>query len=115
MPEEGESEEYISPDRLLKLWESGFKYKYDSQITLNGSLIDVINLYPEANDDKSFHTIKLFVNKGKTQIDQVIIKGKDGTDYTYKIVSFIPNKEMGNDTFMFSTTKNPDYDVIDLR
>lgn len=115
VPEDDESEDYISPDKLLKIWESGFKYKYDSQTTMNGSAVDVINLYPSTNDDKSFHTIKLFINKARTQIEQVIIKGKDGTDYTYKIVKFTPNKVMGEDTFMFSTSKNPDYDVIDLR
>ncbi len=115
VPEDGEEDDYISPDKLLKIWEDGFKYKYDSQTMINGETTDVINLYPDVNDDKSFHTIKLFVNKVKTQINQVIIKGKDGTDYTYKIINFSPNKDISNDEFNFSTAKNPNYDVIDLR
>ena len=58
VPEENESEEYISPNNILTLWEKGFKYKYDSEANLGGKAVDVINLYPIEAKEKSFHTHK---------------------------------------------------------
>jgi len=114
VPDEEESEEYISPTKILTLWEKGFKYKYDKASTIDKIAVDIINLYPEKKDEKSFHTIKLFVNKEKTVIDQIIIKGKDGTDFIYKIKSFQTNETINDHKFVFSASKNPSYDAIDL-
>ena len=91
VPEDDESEDFVSPTKILTLWEKGFKYKYDKSATLNGNSVDVINLFPDNADDKSFHTIKLYINKAKMEVDQIEIKGKDGTDFTYKIVTFKTN------------------------
>ena len=115
VPEEDEMEDYISPTKILTLWEKGFKYKYDKASTLNGVAVDIINLYPEAAEEKSFHTIKLYVNKANTEVDQIEIKGKDGTDFIYKIKEFKTNENISDSKFTFSTSSNPSYDVIDLR
>lgn len=115
VPEEDESEDFVSPTKILTLWEKGFKYKYDKASTLNNNAVDIINLYPEGADDKSFHTIKLYVNQSKMEVDQIEIKGKDGTDFIYKINSFQVNETIPSSTFTFSTSNNPTYDVIDLR
>jgi len=115
VPDADEREDYISPTKILTLWEKGFKYKYDKSMTLNGVEVDVINLFPEKADEQSFHTIKIYVNKDKMQVDQIDIKGKDGTDFVYTIRTFKTNENIAENTFMFSTAKNPTYDVIDLR
>ncbi len=115
VPDADEMEDYISPTNILTLWEKGFKYKYNKSMILNGAEVDVINLYPEESDEQSFHTIKLYVNKTKMIVDQIDIKGKDGTDFVYIIKTFKTNENIVADTFVFSTAKNPSYDVIDLR
>ncbi|MFT6138235.1 MAG: outer membrane lipoprotein-sorting protein [Vicingaceae bacterium] len=115
VPDADESEDYISPTKILTLWEKGFKYKYDKSSTLNGSAVDIINLYPEETDDQSFHTIKLYVNTANLVVDQIEIKGKDGTDFVYKIKTFKTNENIAPTVFVFSTSANPSYDVIDLR
>ena len=115
VPDADETEDYISPTKILTLWENGFKYKYDKAMTLNEAAVDVINLYPEKADEQSFHTIKIYVNKAKMVVDQIDIKGKDGTDFVYIIKTFKTNENIAADTFVFSTAKNPSYDVIDLR
>ena len=112
VPKPGEEDDYISPTNILTLWEKGFKYKYDQSSMLNGKKVDIINLFPEEADDKSFHTIKLFINQANLEVVQIIIKGKDGTDFTYIINSFKTNQDIADSKFKFS---NPDYDVIDLR
>lgn len=115
VPEDDETEDFISPTKILTLWEKGFKYKYANSTTINGAAVDVINLYPEGADDKSFHTIKLYINQAKMVVDQIEIKGKDGTDFIYKITSFKTNEAIEESSFSFSTARNPSYDVIDLR
>tara|TARA_B110000503_G_C7120752_1_gene402412 strand:- start:188 stop:847 length:660 start_codon:yes stop_codon:yes gene_type:complete len=115
VPDADEREDYISPTKILTLWEKGFKYKYDKSMTLNGADADVINLFPEKADEQSFHTIKIYVNKAQMVVDQIDIKGKDGTDFVYIIKTFKTNENIAADTFVFSTAKNPSYDVIDLR
>lgn len=113
VPEESEmDDEYISPTKILTLWEKGFKYKYDQSTTLNGAAHHVINLYPQNPDGKSYHTIKLFINKSKVEMSKIIIKGKDGTDFIYTIKNFSTNESIPASTFSFN---NPDFDVIDLR
>ncbi len=107
-----DEEDYISPSNILKLWEKGFKYKYDKEITLNGVATHVINLYPENPGDKSFHTIKLYVKKAALEPAQIVIKGKDGTDFTYTINTFQTNLNLPANTFTF---KKSGYEVIDLR
>lgn len=106
------SEEYISPTKILTLWEKGFKYKYRGSETLNGRSHHLIDLFPENPADKSFHTIKLFVDKSKMEVSKISIKGKDGTDYIYSIDEFNVNGNVAEGQFTFN---KPNYDVIDLR
>lgn len=115
VPTSGEEEDFVNPVSVLTLWEKGFKYKYDSKVKANGVDLDVINLYPEKPDEKSFHTVKLYINKAKDMVQKVEIKGKDGTDFLYDIVSFTPNKQFNASQFSFSEAKYPDFEVIDLR
>lgn len=115
VPKADETEDFISPTKILTLWEKGYKYKYNESSTLNGTAVDLINLYPEKADEQSFHTIKLYVNKSKMILAQIDIKGKDGTDFVYVIKTFKTNESIAANTFMFSTSNNPSYDVIDLR
>jgi outer membrane lipoprotein-sorting protein len=112
VPKDEEADDFISPTKILTLWEKGFNYKYDKESTLNGNKVDIINLYPEEAEEKSYHTIKLYVDKAKMEIAQIVIKGKDGTDFTYKISSFQANKEIPASSFTFS---NGSFEVIDLR
>ena len=110
LPDEDE-EEYISPSKIFTLYEDGFKYKFLKDE--NG--IQIINLYPKASDDKSFHRIALFINKAKNQISKVKVYGKDGTTFIYKIKTFSPNVSISDTKFKFDKAKHPGVEVIDLR
>ena len=115
VPDDEESEEFISPNNILTLWEKGFKYKYDSEAKLGGQAVDVINLYPIEAKEKSFHTIKLYVKKDRSGVEKIEIKGKDGTDYIYTIKSFKVNQTVTDQKFSFSAKEFPNFDMIDLR
>lgn len=110
MPDEAD-EDVISPNTIFTLYEKGFKYKYVKEE--NGN--DIINLYPNNPQDKSFHRVEIQINKAKGEIYKVTVFGKDGTDMSYIIKTFTPNVAIADDVFVFNKTKYPNYDVIDLR
>jgi len=110
IPDENE-EDVISPNTIFTLYEKGFKNKYVKEE--NGN--DIINLYPNNPQDKSFHRVEVQINKTKGEIYKVTVFGKDGTDMSYIIKTFTPNIAITDDTFVYSKAKYPKYDVIDLR
>ena len=98
---------------MLTMWEKGFKYKFESEKTVNGITYQVINLYPENPEDKTYHTAKLTIDKAKQEIVKIILLGKDGINYTYEIKSFKVNTELTPSTFTFDPSKHPGCDIID--
>ena len=111
---EGDDEEGIfDPVSIFTIYENGFKYKFDSD---NGTT-QIINLYPEDANEKSYHTIKLLVDKAKTQITSIVIKAKDGNTYTYNLKSFDTNKNFSDDFFKFKVENSgcDEVEEIDLR
>jgi len=110
IPDEDE-EEYISPNKIFTLYESGFKYKFVKEE--NG--IQTINLYPKDAEEKEFHRIVLYINKAKTQISKVKVYGKDGSTTTYSIKTFTTNTTIPDTNFSFNKAKHPNFEIVDLR
>lgn len=98
---------------MLTMWEKGFKYKFDSEKTVNGKTYQVINLYPENKEEKTYHTAKLTIDKAKQEIVKIILLGKDGINYTYEIKSFKVNIDLPASSFTFDPEKHAGCDVID--
>lgn len=98
---------------MLTLWEKGFKYKFESEKTINGRTYQVINLYPENTEEKNYHTAKMTIDKAKQEIVKIILLGKDGINYTYEIKSFKVNAVLPENTFTFDPSKHPGCDIID--
>lgn len=114
VPEESESEDsFLNPSSIFTLYEKGFKYTYDKVETINGKSVDVIRLYPENPEEKSFHTIILKVIQENTQIQSMTIKSKDGNNFTYALKTFKPNVAINASSFKFDESSAGD--VIDLR
>lgn len=97
---------------MLTMWENGFKYKFDSEKTVNGKTYQVVNLYPENTAEKTYHTAKITIDKAKQEIVKIILLGKDGINYIYEIKSFKVNTDLPESTFTFDPSKHPDCDII---
>lgn len=110
IPEEDE-EDFLSPSKIFTMYEDGFKYKYVNK----KEDIEIINLYPENPEEKSFHRIALFVNAEKHQVAKVQVYGKDGSLFIYAIKSFDTSSTVEDSFFTFDKNQYPDVDVIDLR
>jgi outer membrane lipoprotein-sorting protein len=107
-----DDEESINPKRLMTIWETGFKNKYDHEDKYNGEAVHVINLYPKVPSKAEYHTIILFISKTENELVKASMKAKDGTVMTYVVTKFSANPEIEDTKFVFDKKKFPGYPVI---
>ena len=105
-------EESINPKKLMTIWETGFKNKYDHEDKLNGQAVHVINLYPKVPAKAEYHTIVLYISKTENELMKASMKAKDGTVMTYVVTKFTANPEIDDAKFVFDKKKYPGYPVI---
>lgn len=108
-------EDALNPAEIYTVWETGFKQYYDSELTEGGRKIDVIKLVPTEARDKTFHTIKVYIDRAKEEVARIEIMGKQGDNYTYKVETFKTDAAYGNDTFVFNKSTHPGVEEIDNR
>jgi outer membrane lipoprotein-sorting protein len=104
--------ESMNPKKLLTIWETGFKNKYEKEETLNGETVYVINLYPKNPGKTDYHTIILYISKNSVELKKAVMKSKDGTNMTYTLTKFQPNTSVEDSKFVFEVAKYPGYTVI---
>ena len=108
-------DEVLNPGDIYTIWESGFKQYYKAEENLNGRPTHVIKLVPVDAEDKEYHTILVYIDTANMEVSQIEIKGKQGVDYTYAVVSFSTTADYGDDTFVFDMSDHPGVDEIDNR
>lgn len=107
--------ETINPVNIFTIYEKGYKYKYVREDVVSGAKVDVVDLFPLAPDKKSFHTIKLTIDKTKKQILSVKIMNKNGTSNIISVKTFTANSEMPDTMFTFNKADYKGVEVVDLR
>lgn len=111
--EDLEEEEMMSPDELLTLYEDGYKLRYGGEQEYASSTCDVIFLYPKDPQESKFHTVKMLVNRDKNEVVYAYLKGKDGTNLKYKLVSMEKDTDMPDDMFTFNAAEHPGVECYD--
>ncbi|MFP5471898.1 MAG: LolA family protein, partial [Bacteroidia bacterium] len=106
-------DDFITPTKLLTIWEQGFKYEFDKETTVGGVVVESIKLYPIDPKKSQFHTVVLNIDKNKKQIQSAIIKAKSGVTITYILTKFETNLEIPDTIFKFDKTKHPGVVVIE--
>lgn len=107
--DDGES---MNPKKLMTMWESGFKNKYDKEETLGGEKVHVINLYPKEARKAEYHTIILYIGKDDNELKKAIMKANDGTKMTYTLTKFTSNAAVDDSKFTFDIKKYPGYELV---
>jgi len=107
-----EDEESINPKKLLTIWETGFKSKYDKEDVVDGKKVHVINLFPINPAEVQYHTITLFIDAGGKDLNKAIMKTKDGTTMTYKVSKMSKNLQIDEKKFVYDARKFPGYQLI---
>jgi len=107
-------EEGIEPAQLFTIWETGFKNQYVGLEALSGVSCHAIKLFPNDPKDKSYHTIKIYIDEKEMEMKRAIIYGKEGNDITYDLTSF-DTGYINSSEFKFDKSKYPGVQTIDNR
>ena len=105
-------DEGMNPKKLMTIWESGFKNKYEKEDKLNNEGVHMIYLYPKNPAKVDYHTIILYISKTSNELKKAIMKAKDGTVMTYTLTKFQSNPTIEDTKFVFDIKKYPGYTLI---
>lgn len=105
-------DEGMNPKKLMTIWESGFKNKYEKEDKLNNEVVHMIYLYPKNPAKVDNHTIILYISKNSNELKKAIMKAKDGTVMTYTLTKFQSNPTIEDTKFVFDIKKYPGYTLI---
>ena len=105
-------DESMNPKKLMTIWETGFKNKYEKEDKLNDEAVHVINLYPKNPAKVEYHTIVLYVSKSSNELKKAVMKAKDGTIMSYTLSKFQSNPPIDDSKFVFDMKKYPGYALI---
>lgn len=108
-----DSEESISPNKLLTSYNEDYRSKFVKEDFLYGTTVNIIDLTPV--EGKSYYKIRLIINKSNDQLMEISIFDKNGSTYSYIIKIFEPNVDVSEDAFTFKESDYPDVDIIDMR
>lgn len=111
--DENSDEESINPKKLMTMWDTGFKSKYEKEGKLGEDAVHIINLYPKDPKKAEYHTIILYINKSNNELRKAILKSKDGTVMTYTVNKLQFNADAPDSKFVFDKSKYPGYQIIE--
>ena len=111
-----EDESIFNPAKLFTIYESGFKYKYLGNETVDNVKFDIIDLFPEKPGKKDYSRIRLKINNSKLLISSIKTFGKSGNNFVINVLEFKPGVKISDNLFVFDKKKYPkDIDIIDAR
>jgi outer membrane lipoprotein-sorting protein len=108
----GDDEDGINPKKLMTIWETGFKNKFEREEKLNNESVNVISLFPKNPAKSDYHTITVYISRDDNELKKAVMKMKDGTTMTYSMTKFQSNPEIDDNKFVFDKKKYPGYPVI---
>ena len=108
-----EDSESMNPKKLLTIWESGFKNKYEKEEKLGDETVHMIYLYPKNAKGAKYHTIVLYIAKSDNELKKAILKSNDGTRMTYTLTKFTSNPLVEDSKFVYDPAKYPGYELVE--
>jgi outer membrane lipoprotein-sorting protein len=105
-------ENSINPKKLMTIWETGFKNKFEKEDVLNGEKVYVIYLYPKDPKKVDYHTIILYISKDGLELKKSIVKTKDGSVMTYSMNKLTENPIIEDTKFVIDLKKYPGYQIV---
>jgi len=108
-----ESEESISPNKLLTSYNKDYKSKFIKEDFLYGTTVNIVDLTPI--EGKSYYKVRLIIDKLNDQLLEISIYDKNGSTYSYVISKFETDIGVNDESFSFKEADYPEVDVIDMR
>lgn len=106
----------ITPNNVFTIYEKGFKSLWVEQRNESGQMVDIIELVPKANQEKSEYTkIKIAVDKSARQIIYSEIFFRNGRKMKYIMTEQFENINLAANFFQFDVASKKGIQVVDLR
>ena len=102
----------LNPKKLMTIWETGFKNKYEKEELLNNEKVHQIYLYPKDPKKVDYHTIILYIAKDNLEMKKAIMKTRDGTTMTYTLTKMLENTDIEDSKFVIDVKKYPGYHIV---
>jgi outer membrane lipoprotein-sorting protein len=109
----GESEESITPSKLLTSYNKDYKSKFVRESFQYGTTVNIIDLTPD--EGKTYSKVRVVIDKQKDQLLEITIFDKNGSTYAYIINKFETDIELNDSEFTFDPKEYPDVDIVDMR
>ena len=108
-----DSEESISPNKLLSSYNDDYRSKFIRQDFMYGTQVNIIDLTPI--EGKSYFKVRLIIDKSKDQLLEITIFDKNGSTYSYIISKFVTDVPVSKNDFIFQAKDYPEVEVVDMR
>ena len=106
----------LDPTKLFTIYEQGFKSQFvEEKKEADGTLVQVIKLFPLEPGKKPYHTVIMTIDKAKVEPKVVKVLYKDGNEVTYTLKKFTPNVDLFESVFVFDKSKYPGVELNDVR
>ena len=102
----------INPKKLMTIWETGFKNKYDHEEAFNGEKVHIIQLFPKDPKKVDYHTIIIYIAKDNLELKKAVMKSKDGSVMTYTLSKLVENPEIEDSKFVVDIKKYPGFKIV---
>ena len=97
------------------MYEKGWQSRYMGEKKLGTQAVHEIELIPVDPKKKNIFKVKLTINKTDKSILVAKMFDKNGSIQTITVDKFIPEGASDETIFVYSATKYPGADVVDLR
>jgi outer membrane lipoprotein-sorting protein len=101
------------PLKVIKNYQTDFKYQYMGTRPFRGKQRIEIQLYPK-DLTGPYSMLKMFINPSSLKLEAFMLKHKEGINYTMILTSFQGDQKFGDDIFRFDPEAYPNTEVIEL-
>jgi outer membrane lipoprotein-sorting protein len=101
------------PIQVIKSYQKDFKYKFMGYHPFNGTQCVEVQLYPK-DLTGPYSMLKVFVNPHTLKLEGVVLKHKEGIQYTMILSKVEGNQQVEDKTFAFDPESYPNTEMIEL-
>ncbi|MFM9026558.1 MAG: LolA family protein [Bacteroidota bacterium] len=105
----------ITPTNIFTMYEKGWQSKFIDEKTEAGKTVQNVELVPVDPKKKTIFKVKLSVNKADKSILSAVMYDKNGSIQTIAVDKFTPEGVTDETVFVYSASKYPGAEVVDLR
>ncbi|MFT6746536.1 MAG: outer membrane lipoprotein carrier protein [Glaciecola sp.] len=104
----------FSPSEIFTIYQTGYKYRYIKETTLNNKTVHVIELYPETEKNNPYRRITMYIDKDESAIAKIKFYHKTSAKvFSISIDKASYNTTIADTVFACSCGVKKDYDCDD--